>query len=165
MLHIKIFSFTRILFEYPLYLSLTLIFYHQSDFWHERRRCSRMQLAVDFLTLFYLSAVFFIFEFLQGYFISFCNFSHLNLASRCSLFSTTWYEAFTITNILLMLYVNTPLIQVLCVPQILQNSLFRISCIILTHRLILSYATSITYIQTQVNLLIPIGSGGASPYP
>ena len=52
MLHIKIFSFTQILLEDPLYLSLTPIFYHQSDFWHERRRCSRLQLAVDFLTLF-----------------------------------------------------------------------------------------------------------------
>ena len=60
MLHIKIFSFTQILLEDPLYLSLTPIFYHQSDFWHERRRCSRLQLAVDFLTLFlFVSSVFY----------------------------------------------------------------------------------------------------------
>ena len=48
MLHIKIFSFTQILLEDPLYFSLTLIFDHQSDFWHERQRCSRLLWAVDF---------------------------------------------------------------------------------------------------------------------
>ena len=31
-----------------LYLFFTLIFYHQSDFWREWRRCSRLLWAVDF---------------------------------------------------------------------------------------------------------------------
>ena len=44
-----------------------------------------------FMTIFYLSAVVFIFEFLSGHFSSFCNFSHFNLALRFPLFSTTGY--------------------------------------------------------------------------
>ena len=167
MLHIKIFSFTQILLEDPLYFSLTLIFDHQSDFWHERQRCSRLLGRLIFMTIFLFVSNGFYFEFLSGYFSSFCNFSHFNLALRFPLFFTTGYQAFYynehFADVICEHFLNLGL---MCPPNFVEQFIPH-SCIILTHRLILSYAnrqtgklmTSCVITMTHVKCYITVPSG------